>query len=101
MLSGGGEASRITLPPKGYIEWSEHMGEQQGILNAHVEKSTKAYNALARLLDEGRSQSGLSGNGASLNRGAAEVADGTSTASSQSAPARAPLCLFVSGDVGE
>ena len=38
---------------KGYIGWSEHMGEQQGILNAHVEKLTKAYNELARLLDEG------------------------------------------------
>ena len=37
----------------GYIEWSENMAEQQGILNAHVEKLTKAYNELARLLDEG------------------------------------------------
>ena len=38
---------------KGYIGWSENMAEQQGILNAHVEKLTKAYNELARLLDEG------------------------------------------------
>ena len=38
---------------KGYIGWSEHMGEQHGRLNAHVEKLTKAYNELARLLDEG------------------------------------------------
>ena len=38
---------------KEYIGWTEHMGEQQGILNAHVEKLTKAYNELARLLDEG------------------------------------------------
>ena len=37
---------------KGYIGWSENMAEQQGILNAHVEKLTKAYNELARLLDE-------------------------------------------------
>ena len=37
---------------KGYIGWSEHMGEQHGRLNAHVEKLTKAYNELARLLDE-------------------------------------------------
>ena len=37
---------------KGYIEWCEYMGEQQGILNEHVEKLTKAYNELARLLDE-------------------------------------------------
>ena len=29
------------------------MSEQQGILNAHVEKVTKAYNELARLLDAG------------------------------------------------
>ena len=29
------------------------MGEQHGRLNAHVEKLTKAYNELARLLDEG------------------------------------------------
>ena len=38
---------------KGYVGWSEHMGEQHGRLNAHVEKLTKAYNELARLLDEG------------------------------------------------
>ena len=38
---------------KGDIGWSENMAEQQGILNAHVEKLTKAYNELARLLDEG------------------------------------------------
>ena len=38
---------------KGYIGWSGNMAEQQGILNAHVEKLTKAYNELARLLDEG------------------------------------------------
>ena len=38
---------------KGYIGWSENMADQQGILNAHVEKLTKAYNELARLLDEG------------------------------------------------
>ena len=38
---------------KGYIGWSENMAEQQGILNAHVEKLTKGYNELARLLDEG------------------------------------------------
>ena len=38
---------------KEYVGWSEHMAEQQGILNAHVEKLTKAYNELARLLDEG------------------------------------------------
>ena len=38
---------------KGYIGWSENMAEQQGILNAHVEKLTKAYNELAQLLDEG------------------------------------------------
>ena len=38
---------------KGYIGWSEHMGEQHGRLNAHVEKLTKAYNELARLLEEG------------------------------------------------
>ena len=37
---------------KGYIGWSGNMAEQQGILNAHVEKLTKAYNELARLLDE-------------------------------------------------
>ena len=30
-----------------------NMAEPQGILNAHVEKLTKAYNELARLLDEG------------------------------------------------
>ena len=29
------------------------MSEQQGILNAHVETLTKAYNELARFLDEG------------------------------------------------
>ena len=38
---------------QGYVKWSEHMWEQQGNLNAHVEKLTKAYNELARLLDEG------------------------------------------------
>ena len=38
---------------KEYVGWSEHMGEQHGRLNAHVEKLTKAYNELARLLDEG------------------------------------------------
>ena len=38
---------------KGYIGWSENMAEQHGRLNAHVEKLTKAYNELARLLDEG------------------------------------------------
>ena len=38
---------------KGYVGWSEHMGEQHGRLNAHVEKLTKAYNELARLLEEG------------------------------------------------
>ena len=37
---------------KEYIGWSEHMGEQQGRLNAHVEKLTLAYNELSRLLDE-------------------------------------------------
>ena len=37
---------------KGYVKWSEHMWEQQGNLNAHVEKLTLAYNELARLLDE-------------------------------------------------
>ena len=35
------------------IGWSKYMSEQQGILNAHVETLTKAYNELARLLDEG------------------------------------------------
>ena len=38
---------------KEYVGWSEHMAEQHGRLNAHVEKLTKAYNELARLLDEG------------------------------------------------
>ena len=38
---------------QGYVKWSKYMDEQQGILNAHVEKVTKAYNKLARLLDAG------------------------------------------------
>ena len=38
---------------QGYVKWSKYMSEQQGILNAHVETLTKAYNELARLLDEG------------------------------------------------
>ena len=38
---------------QGYVKWSKYMSEQQGILNAHVEKVTKAYNELARLLDAG------------------------------------------------
>ena len=37
---------------KEYVGWSEHMGEQHGRLNAHVEKLTLAYNELSRLLDE-------------------------------------------------
>ena len=36
----------------GYIGWSKNMREQQEILSAHVEKLAKAYNELARLLDE-------------------------------------------------
>ena len=32
---------------QGYVKWSKCMSEQQGILNAHVEKATKAYNELA------------------------------------------------------
>ena len=44
----------ITYPDQpGYVKWSKYMSEQQGILNAHVETLTKAYNELARLLDEG------------------------------------------------
>ena len=38
---------------QGYVKWSKYMDEQQGILNAHVETLTKAYNELARLLDAG------------------------------------------------
>ena len=45
-------AKVATQPLKEYVGWSEHMGEQHGRLNAHVEKLTLAYNELSRLLDE-------------------------------------------------
>ena len=46
-------ADQSASDQQGYVKWSKYMDEQQGILNAHVEKVTKAYNELARLLDEG------------------------------------------------
>ena len=47
-----GQSARVRSAD-GYVKWSKYMSEQQGILNAHVETLTKAYNELARLLDEG------------------------------------------------
>ena len=46
-------ANQHASDQQGYVKWSKYMSEQQGILNAHVETLTKAYNELARLLDEG------------------------------------------------
>ena len=46
-------ADQQSSDQQGYIKWSKTLGEQHGILNAHVETLTKAYNELARLLDEG------------------------------------------------
>ena len=61
-LGGAGEhlgtqvqrlAEQTASDQQGYVKWSKYMDEQQGILNAHVEKVIKAYNELARLLDAG------------------------------------------------
>ena len=41
-------ADQSASDQQGYVKWSKYMSEQQGILNAHVEKVTKAYNELAR-----------------------------------------------------
>ena len=46
-------ADQSASDQQGYVKWSKYMSEQHGILNAHVEKVTKAYNELARLLDAG------------------------------------------------
>ena len=46
-------ADQSASDQQGYVKWSKYMDEQQGILNAHVETLTKAYNELARLLDAG------------------------------------------------
>ena len=46
-------ANQHASDQQGYVKWSKYMSEQQGILNAHVETLTKAYNQLAQLLDEG------------------------------------------------
>ena len=46
-------ADQQSADQQGYVKWSKYMSEPQGILNAHVETLTKAYNELARLLDAG------------------------------------------------